>query len=438
MMCLCDTAQLVDKLELPINNLTGDLGEIGEPIFSGIDTLSILDLDTNFLTGNMSIISTTLSTLREIKSIDLRANELTGTVSVENWCKANETYTEEEVKKNPSLLNNFEPKLWVDCNVNCACCPSNLQCEYCVNEPGWVDLYGDGCDWYEDDPERCSRDSFKDYVDTNFATRGCCECGGGTRFYNETDPSAAPSRSPINDEYAMQREVLLELFDALNGTYWNHNRGWREERIFCDWTGVKCDDDQQEKVTQLRLEQNDMSGTIPSEIGLLKYLKIIDFRLNSIRGTLPTEIGNLSNLVLLSLRSNDLTGSIPTELGLCKSLKELYVYRNEFTGQMPNEVCELKHVPSRAPFPVGSPVGFPVGSPVVSPKARPNAGSGDGLNDVWADCDKLDGCKSSKPGVGNGDCCDVCCDESNDNSTAASCVFPESGFLNKKEVSKHP
>ena len=47
----------------------------------------------------------------------------------------------------------------------------------------------------------------------------------------------------------------------------------------------------------------------------------LDLYSNQLTGTIPVELGNLSNLQYLQLYSNQLTGTIPVELG---NLSNLY------------------------------------------------------------------------------------------------------------------
>jgi hypothetical protein len=52
--------------------------------------------------------------------------------------------------------------------------------------------------------------------------------------------------------------------------------------------------------------------------------------------------GQLSKLVFLLLDDNDLSGNVPTELGKLKSLEHLHLDLNEkLTGEIPPEICNL-------------------------------------------------------------------------------------------------
>ena len=64
-----------------------------------------------------------------------------------------------------------------------------------------------------------------------------------------------------------------------------------------------------------------LTGTLPSELGLLTALTKLYLVDNALSGVLPTELGLLTALVELILDGNSLTGSLPTELGLLTSLE---------------------------------------------------------------------------------------------------------------------
>ncbi|RVW27706.1 MDIS1-interacting receptor like kinase 2 [Vitis vinifera] len=84
---------------------------------------------------------------------------------------------------------------------------------------------------------------------------------------------------------------------------------------------------------------NELSGSIPQEIGLLRLLYDLDLSFNNLNGSIPSSIGNLSGLSFLDLHYNRLSGFIPLEMNNITHLKELQLVENNFTGQLPQEIC---------------------------------------------------------------------------------------------------
>ena len=97
-------------------------------------------------------------------------------------------------------------------------------------------------------------------------------------------------------------------------------------------------------LTGLFLSYNYLRGEIPSEIGNLRNLTELHLGHNSLQGEIPPEIGNLSNLTYLSLWDNKLTGSIPPEIGNLASLTYLSLWDNELTGSIPPEIGNLNNL----------------------------------------------------------------------------------------------
>jgi len=65
----------------------------------------------------------------------------------------------------------------------------------------------------------------------------------------------------------------------------------------------------------MSMEDNNMTGNIPPELGTLTDLNQIRFASNNIIGRLPSRIGKISELKYLDLHDNQITGQI-------KSLKK--------------------------------------------------------------------------------------------------------------------
>ena len=96
---------------------------------------------------------------------------------------------------------------------------------------------------------------------------------------------------------------------------------------------------QNDQLESLDASINLVSGTIPTEIGLLSKLSSLSFSENMLTGPLPTEIGLLTKLTTLLLDRNSLAGPLPTEIGKLSSLATLQLNANLFTGAIPNELA---------------------------------------------------------------------------------------------------
>ena len=132
---------------------------------------------------------------------------------------------------------------------------------------------------------------------------------------------------------AADRAVLEAFYDATGGPGWNSSRDWKTAAPLSQWHGVTTDT--RGRVTGLRLLQNNLTGTIPRELGNLTNLVRLYLSDTSLTGTIPPELGNLTNLRSLDLNENSLTGTIPPELGNLTNLHVLHLYDNFLTGTIP-------------------------------------------------------------------------------------------------------
>ena len=131
--CGIDDFTKVKVLALPANNLRGNIDDLASMMY-GLMYLERLDLGSNLIVGNWTALGSNLALSSTLAHVDLRLNELTGTVAIE-LCE--------------SLGGGI---LRVNCDVECECCNHEELCEGggCVDVPGWHDSNGEqyDCGWY--------------------------------------------------------------------------------------------------------------------------------------------------------------------------------------------------------------------------------------------------------------------------------------------------
>nr|XP_043633390.1 putative receptor-like protein kinase At3g47110 [Erigeron canadensis] len=97
------------------------------------------------------------------------------------------------------------------------------------------------------------------------------------------------------------------------------------------------------KLDMIYLHMNQLTGVLPSSLGnLSSQLTALTFSSNFIFEPLPSGIGNLVKLKVLDIGSNQLTRIVPSELGNLQNLIYLYMSNNYFTGSLPNSIGNLQ------------------------------------------------------------------------------------------------
>ncbi len=134
--------------------------------------------------------------------------------------------------------------------------------------------------------------------------------------------------------------ALVALYNSTNGDNWARNDNWLTGPVR-EWYGVTVDSN---RVSNLILIENKLTGTIPAEIGNITELDTLDLSKNALSGAIPPEMGNLANLRVLYLTMNDLTGSIPVELAQLTNLRDLRLSNNPLTGEIPPELGNLNQL----------------------------------------------------------------------------------------------
>jgi hypothetical protein len=140
---------------------------------------------------------------------------------------------------------------------------------------------------------------------------------------------------------ASERAALIALYDSTNGAAWANRTNWLgASGTECTWYGVSCNASE-DHVQRLRLGFNQLTGSIPPEIGDLSQLTYLSLYANLLSGSIPPEIGNLVQLTELWLDHNLLSGSIPPHVGNLTGLDRLLLHANLLSGSIPPEIGNL-------------------------------------------------------------------------------------------------
>ena len=134
------------------------------------------------------------------------------------------------------------------------------------------------------------------------------------------------------------RNVLVVLYNSTDGPNWRISTNWLTDNDPWTWHGVTVTNG---RVTGVYLEGNNLTGTIPAELGNLSHLTHLYLASNRLSGPIPPELGDLSNLSQLTLADNQLSGSIPSELGNLSKLRLIHIAENQLSGPIPVALADL-------------------------------------------------------------------------------------------------
>ena len=86
----------------------------------------------------------------------------------------------------------------------------------------------------------------------------------------------------------------------------------------------------------LLLENNSLSGSIPSNFFNSSVIQHLDISNNNFVGKIPSQMSNFTDLIELSMSNNHFEGSIPSELAKLESLTYLDLSQNNLIGCVPS------------------------------------------------------------------------------------------------------
>ena len=163
---------------------------------------------------------------------------------------------------------------------------------------------------------------------------GSSSSGGSLRFNaNRIDLCSTVTQIP-----KAECDALLAVYNSTGGPTWTDHSGWLQTNTPCSWYGVSC---LSGRVDGLLLSNNNLTGSIPPQIGILNWMMGVNLAHNQLTGPIPPEVGNLHYLEDLWLQDNELEGSIPPELGHMYALNIFDVSHNHLTGTIPPELAQM-------------------------------------------------------------------------------------------------
>lgn len=189
------------------------------------------------------------------------------------------------------------------------------------------------------------------YGRQNSTESACTPCPTST----DADYIPSPYWGSISCDGLVDDKAILELFySETKGTNWKNNHGWLKTDDICTWYGVECKDGI--SVQAIRLGANNLVGTPPKELFLLKQLhtlwlnsnpiafsfegigkaqNLIDLRLDGTGLKDTFGVGDAKTLIKLNLRYNQISGGFPYELLQLEKLESLDLTDNNLIGNLP-------------------------------------------------------------------------------------------------------
>ena len=143
------------------------------------------------------------------------------------------------------------------------------------------------------------------------------------------------------DDKILQRYTAAVLYFSTGGDDWTRCSRHRTSPCIvggrflgsnseCVWYGVSCN--LSGKIFRVDFEDNNLVGSIASELGSLIELTSLALEKGDLQGTIPSSLGQLSKLETLDLDYNQLSGDIPSEIVGAQALKMIDLNDNNLSG----------------------------------------------------------------------------------------------------------
>ena len=219
--------------------------------------------------------------------------------------------------------------------------PASNEGLYIATDAGVYFMDGPGSDWifYGDGlPLNVSIEEIEIFHDPVSPENSRLRVGTYGRGLWEFPLSSNDTSIPANESDSM---ALVALYNSCGGANWNYKNNWLTGQV-ANWYGIHLDENG--RVTHILLDNNNLSGNLPEELGTVS--EIVEFKLyfNQLSGVLPGWISALTNLKKLDLSWNRLIGEIPSTWFSLTKLESLYLSYNQLNGDLPNWISDFTNL----------------------------------------------------------------------------------------------
>lgn len=160
-------------------------------------------------------------------------------------------------------------------------------------------------------------------------------CGAPSDLTNENEIMDA------NEDCTITVTPPPDIFATIPLT--SNTDAWLTPVNECEWAGIACNADTL-CADRIEFENNNLAGTIPSEVGRLTDLRFLITEQGSTSGRIPDTIGDLQSLIILDLDFNQFTGPIPESLYRLSQLGQIDLNGNDLTGNISPEIGNLSNL----------------------------------------------------------------------------------------------
>ncbi|GJU91491.1 probable LRR receptor-like serine/threonine-protein kinase [Tanacetum coccineum] len=101
------------------------------------------------------------------------------------------------------------------------------------------------------------------------------------------------------------------------------------------WSWLECNSDLQPKIISIKLSSKNITGSIPSDLTKFSSLEELWLEGNAFTGSIP-DFSGCPNLRIIHLENNQLSGHIPSSLANLPNLSRLYLQNNLLSGHVPS------------------------------------------------------------------------------------------------------